>query len=136
MLVRAKRSFREFFVMCTNGLETLDSREAKLGDLLTTTNLGAHGTIGFAARGEAPGVAVCLQPGTTVKVTGVVPESLTDTYAITPGDRAVFQQRDLPEGDAGYRDGLVFDAHQPGVMVLFQDLLPDLCVEVVSIPVA
>jgi hypothetical protein len=48
--------------MCDYSLQTVTSRPAKVGDLLTTRNFGA-GTCGFAASEDAK-VAVCLLPGT------------------------------------------------------------------------
>jgi len=48
--------------MCDYSLQTVTSRPAKVGDVLTTRNFGT-GTCGFAAAEDA-NVAVCLRPGT------------------------------------------------------------------------
>jgi len=49
--------------MCDYSLELQASREALAGDRLVTTAFPGSTTLGFAAS-DAPGVAVCLKPGT------------------------------------------------------------------------
>src|SRR6516162_8618125 len=50
--------------MCDFSLQSVKSRPAKVGDMLTTRNFGT-GTLGFAAS-EDPNVAVCVLPRTAV----------------------------------------------------------------------
>lgn len=49
--------------MCDYSLEQHASRAAVAGDQLVTTAFPGSTTLGFAT-GDAPGVAVCLKPGT------------------------------------------------------------------------
>ena len=54
--------------MCDYSLHHVASRPAKIEDKLVTTNLSNSVTRGFAAVGE-PDVAVCLLPGTELRLT-------------------------------------------------------------------
>jgi hypothetical protein len=49
--------------MCDYSLHATASRPAKVGETLVTTSFYGTATRGFAAK-DAPGVAVCLLPGT------------------------------------------------------------------------
>ncbi len=49
--------------MCDYSLHAVDTRPARVGDKLRSTNFANCFTRGFAAEGE-PNVAVCLRPGT------------------------------------------------------------------------
>jgi hypothetical protein len=49
--------------MCDYSLHCVQSRAAKAGDLLITSEFRGTATRGFSAVGE-PGIAVCLLPGT------------------------------------------------------------------------
>jgi hypothetical protein len=51
--------------MCDYSLESQVSRDAKVGDRLVTSEFSGTMTRGFCAQG-APGVAVCLRPGTEI----------------------------------------------------------------------
>jgi hypothetical protein len=51
--------------MCDYSLHLVDSRRAKVGDILVATDFAKSITRGFAAIGE-PDVAVCLLPGTEI----------------------------------------------------------------------
>lgn len=62
MSMKAEASNKEIKPMCDYSLQTVMSRPAKVGDVLTTRNFGT-GTCGFAAAEDA-NVAVCLLPGT------------------------------------------------------------------------
>lgn len=119
--------------MCDFSIEHHASRKARTGDKLVTTSLGEHGTVGLVSP-DQPNIAVCLLPGTRLKVRGDVPRHLVSQFSISAGDEATFNKRELPEGQIGYRDGLVFDHMQTGTHILFQDLLEGLQFEVISIP--
>src|ERR1700730_6596320 len=51
--------------MCDYSLESVVSRDAKVGDRLVTTDFANSITRGFAAV-ESPQIAVCLRPGTEI----------------------------------------------------------------------
>jgi hypothetical protein len=57
--------------MCDYSLHLVDSRPAKVGDVLIVTDFAGSVTRGFCAVGE-PGVAVCLLPGTELAFDEVV----------------------------------------------------------------
>lgn len=57
--------------MCDYSLHLVDSRPAKVGDVLVATDFVGSVTRGFRAVGE-PGVAVCLMPGTELAFDEVV----------------------------------------------------------------
>lgn len=57
--------------MCDYSLHLVDSRPAKVGDVLVATDFVGSVTRGFCAVGE-PGVAVCLLPGTELAFDEVV----------------------------------------------------------------
>lgn len=120
--------------MCDYSLEGFASRDAEVGDVLVTTLLGGH-AIGLVSPMQ-PDVAVCLLPGSRLRVGGSVPEHLASQYGISAGDMATFKQRDLPREVQDYRDGLVFDHYRgdSGNVLLFQDILSGLSFEVVLIP--
>lgn len=117
--------------MCGYSLELEQTRTARQGDLLTTAAFGNHGSIGMVSADE-PGTAVCLLPGSRLRVTGV-PGNLAAELAISPGDLATFQ---TDASGTGYVDGLRFDHHVgPGSGICkLQDLLIGLSVEVVQVP--
>ena len=56
--------------MCDYSLQSIRSRPAKVGDILTTRVFGT-GTCGFAAAEDA-GVAVCVLPGTELAFSSAV----------------------------------------------------------------
>jgi len=115
--------------MCDYSLWGHESRQAKKGDLLVTSVLGGH-TVGLVSP-DKPNVAVCLLSGTRLQIRGSVPEQLAGQYHVSPGDYAVFGQSELSKS---HRDGLVFDIHPAGPLILFQDILEGLQLEVISIP--
>lgn len=119
--------------MCDFSLEGHASRSARTGDQLVTAELGSHNTIGMVSP-DKPDVAVCLMPGSRLKITGGVSESLQSDLRISPTDRATFVKRDMPADHADYRDSLHFDSHTADVTVLLQDLLGGVSFEVLSVP--
>jgi len=64
--------------MCDYSLQNVRSRPAKVGDKLTTRELGIR-TRGFAASEDAR-VAVCVLPGTELAFSGLV--TLTDWWKV------------------------------------------------------
>src|SRR5271169_6763420 len=61
---------QEFLGMCDYSLQSIRSRPAKVGDILTTRDFGT-GTRGFAAA-EDSAVAVCVLPGTELAFSSAV----------------------------------------------------------------
>ena len=110
--------------MCYFRAEDHASRDAIAGETLTACLIGAYYTVGFVSPDDH-GIAVCVQLGARLKVSGHVPESLVDSYKLSTGDGASFAQHaTATEGSLGHRLGLAFDHAAPGVdAVLLQDLL-------------
>ncbi|MBU1292717.1 hypothetical protein KJ819_01470 [Patescibacteria group bacterium] len=119
--------------MCDFSLEAMRSRPARVGDLLVTASLGEHDTIGLVSPDD-PSVAVCMMPGSRLKVTGGISEALREEMHISPNDRATFTQRQDVKPGENYRDGVHFDCHLADVIVLFQDLLAGVELEVLTVP--
>ncbi len=119
--------------MCDFSLEGHAWRPARTGDQLVTAVLGSHNTIGMVSP-DAPDVAVCLMPGSRLKITGGVSAALQSDLRISPTDHATFVKRDMPADHADYRDSLHFDSHMADVTVLLQDLLGGVSFEVLSVP--
>lgn len=120
--------------MCGYSLEGHATRKAKVGDVLTTQELGEAKSIGFVSPDD-PGVAVCLSPGATLTVTGDVPQNLRDSYMLAAGDTATFGERQVvPEGRVDYRDGLILGHARPEIgVILLQSFGAGLTVTVESV---
>lgn len=119
--------------MCDYSFEGLESRDAQVGDQLVTARLGEFDCIGLVSPNQ-PDVAVCMLPGSCLKVTGGVSAALQGKLHISLGDRATFLKRDLPAGRSDYQDSLHFDCHVADATILFQELPAGLQFEVLSIP--
>lgn len=91
--------------MCDYSLQSIRSRPAKVGDILTTRDFGT-GTCGFAAAEDA-GVAVCLLPGTELAFSSAV-------TIVEPGARffASWRVRTLDHATAIFRQ---VNKHDPRV---------------------
>lgn len=60
--------------MCDYSLQAIKSRDAVVGERLTTYNFGT-GTRGFTAEGKDCGTAICLKPGTELSFPNGLPFS-------------------------------------------------------------
>jgi hypothetical protein len=91
--------------MCDYSLQSIMSRPAKVGDVLTTRDFGT-GTCGFAAAEDAR-VAVCVLPGTEIAFSSAV-------SVIEPGIRffASWRVRTLDHATAIFRQ---INKHDPRV---------------------
>ena len=117
--------------MCDYSLETVDQREARSGELLVTTKLGEHQTIGLVSPSK-PSVAVCLVSGMRARIS--VSPAMARDFGIPAGPAmATFAQRELSGSATDYRDGFIFD-DAPGELRLLQDF--DLKVAIVPAELA
>ncbi len=91
--------------MCDYSLQSIRSRPAKVGDILTTRVFGT-GTCGFAAAEDA-GVAVCVLPGTELAFSSAV-------TIVEPGVRffVSWRMRTLDHATAIFRQ---VNKHEPRV---------------------
>ena len=119
--------------MCDYSNEEQASRPAKIGDQLVTAGIGEFDCVGMVSLDE-PDVAVCLLPGSRLKITGGVSVALQKKLQISPTDHVTFEKRDVPAGQSDYSDSLHFDSHVSGELILLQDLPTGVGFEVLSVP--
>jgi hypothetical protein len=123
--------------MCDFSAESVQRRDAKVGDRLVTAQISIH-TVGLVSPSD-PSTAVCMLPGTKMTV-AIESAGIRAKLGITePVTIATFAQRDVLGADGNYfRDGLVFENRQSDNdgIVLLNTLGSEAKVEIVieSIP--
>lgn len=120
--------------MCDYSLEGLvDSRQARIGETLVLTGFAGSMSRGFASPSE-PRKAVCVMPGTRLKVAAMPDSSLPGSRfgaQIAVGSEVTFAHIDIP--GENYHDGVRLAS---GREILLQKLPVGLTVELVPARVA